>query len=142
MPQFSEWEHDLLNRSRVARLATVDEKNNPHVVVVVYAFDGNIIFTPIDEKPKKDPSKKLKRIKNIENNRAVSILIDEYYEDWSRLVWVQVRGRADIVETGRLYSKGISSLVAKYKQYEEMKIDDKPLIIIHPTKVVSWRAES
>lgn len=142
MPQFSEWEHDLLKRSRVARLATVDVKNNPHVVVVVYAFDGKRIFTPIDEKPKKDPSKKLKRIRNIENNRAVSILMDEYYEDWSRLAWVQVRGRADILEAGKLYSKGISLLKRKYEQYEQMKIDDKPLIIIHPTKVVSWRAES
>ncbi len=142
MPVFADWEEELVNRSRVARLATVDEKNNPHLVVIVYAFDGKRIYTPVDEKPKKDSSKKLKRIRNIENNKAVTVLVDDYYEDWSRLAWVQIRGRADILISGRIYEKGISLLNSKYPQYTEMKIDDKPMIVIHPVRIVSWRAFS
>lgn len=142
MPELSQWEEELVRESRVARMATVDEKNNPHVVVIVYAFDGKRLFTPIDEKPKKDSSKKLRRIRNIENNRAVTVLVDQYNEDWSRLAWVQVRGRADILTDGRVYEKGISLLNEKYMQYSEMRLDDKPLIVVHPTKIVSWRADS
>lgn len=142
MPELSQWEEELVRESRVARMATVDEKNNPHVVVIVYAFDGKRLFTPIDEKPKKDSSKKLRRIRNIENNRAVTVLVDQYHEDWSRLAWVQLRGRADILTEGRVYEKGISLLNKKYIQYSEMRLDDKPLIVVYLTKVVSWRAVS
>ena len=142
MPQFSEWEEELVHRNRVARLGTVDEKNNPHVVVIVYAFDGRKLFTPIDEKPKKDKPAKLKRIRNIDKNRAVTVLVDEYYEDWTKLAWVQIRGRADIVESGSLYDTGLSLLRDKYSQYADMKLDDKPLIVVHPVKIVSWRADA
>lgn len=142
MPEFSQWEEELVRESRVARMATVDEKDTPHVVAIVYGFDGKRLFTPIDEKPKKDSTKKLRRIKNIENNRAVTVLVDQYHEDWSRLAWVQVRGRADILTDGRVYEKGISLLNEKYIQYSEMRLDDKPLIVVYPTKIVSWRADS
>lgn len=142
MPELSQWEEELVRESRVARMATVDEKNNPHVVAIVYAFDGKRLFTPIDEKPKKDSSKKLRRIRNIENNRAVTVLVDQYHEDWSRLAWVQLRGRADILTEGRVYEKGISLLNEKYMQYSDMRLDDKSLIVVHPTKIVSWRADS
>jgi nitroimidazol reductase NimA-like FMN-containing flavoprotein (pyridoxamine 5'-phosphate oxidase superfamily) len=59
---------DLLHNSRIARLATVDPENNqPYVIPVVFAFDGNNIFIPIDDKPKNTTnSKQLKRVKNIQ----------------------------------------------------------------------------
>ena len=45
---------ESLYNSKIARLATVDPENNqPYVVPVVFAFDGNNIFVPIDEKHKK-----------------------------------------------------------------------------------------
>lgn len=141
MPEFLDWEENVLTRNRVARMATVDEKGNPHVVPVVYACDGKRIFTPIDEKPKKDPAKKLRRIKNIENNKAVNLLVDEYSDDWSELLWVQLRGRADILYKGKIYENGIKLLKSKYHQYAEMKIEENPLIVIYPVKIVSWRAQ-
>ena len=140
MPDFSEWENDLIERNRVARLATVDENNNPHVVVIVYAFDGKRFFTPIDDKPKKVPYRKLRRIRNIENNKAVSLLIDEYSEDWSMLAWVQIRGRAEIIESGKNHSLGVKLLNDKYEQYADMNLEGKPMIIIYPVKIASWRA--
>ena len=56
---------ESLHNSRIARLATVDPENNqPYVVPVVFAFDGNNIFIPIDDKPKKTKnSNQLKRVK-------------------------------------------------------------------------------
>ena len=55
---------DLLHNSRIARLATVDPENNqPYIVPVVFAFDGNNIFIPIDNKPKKIKLKAIKKSK-------------------------------------------------------------------------------
>jgi nitroimidazol reductase NimA-like FMN-containing flavoprotein (pyridoxamine 5'-phosphate oxidase superfamily) len=55
---------ESLTNSRIARLATVDpEINQPYVVPVVFAFDGNNIFIPIDDKTKRVNSNQLKRVK-------------------------------------------------------------------------------
>ena len=44
---------ETLNNSKIARLATVDPENNqPFLVPVVFVFNGNNIFIPIDDKPK------------------------------------------------------------------------------------------
>lgn len=44
---------ETLNNSKIARLATVDPENNqPYLVPVVFVFNGNNIFIPIDDKPK------------------------------------------------------------------------------------------
>ena len=45
----------LVNDVRVARLATIDfEEAKPHIVPVVFVFDGNSYYIPIDKKPKRD----------------------------------------------------------------------------------------
>jgi nitroimidazol reductase NimA-like FMN-containing flavoprotein (pyridoxamine 5'-phosphate oxidase superfamily) len=54
---------ETLNNSKIARLATVDPENNqPYLVPVVFVFNGNNIFIPIDDKPKQTiNSNQLKR---------------------------------------------------------------------------------
>ena len=91
---------ETLNNSRIARLATVDPENNqPYLVPVVFAFDGNNIFIPIDDKPKKTiNSNQLKRVKNIQKNPNISFLIDTYDdEDWNNLSYLIIQGKARIV---------------------------------------------
>ncbi|HET9805973.1 MAG TPA: pyridoxamine 5'-phosphate oxidase family protein [Nitrososphaeraceae archaeon] len=62
-----------LNNSKIARLATVDPNTNqPYLIPVVFAFDGNNIFIPIDHKPKRVTSNQLKRVKNIQKNPNIS----------------------------------------------------------------------
>ena len=34
------WERSFIEQRRVARLATVDGQDRPHIVPIVYAFDG------------------------------------------------------------------------------------------------------
>lgn len=48
--EIRDWERQFIERHRVARLATVDKKGQPHVVPIVYAFDGARLFTPLDRK--------------------------------------------------------------------------------------------
>ena len=42
----------IIHRARVARLATAESKAKPHIVPVVFAFDGEKYYIPIDKKTK------------------------------------------------------------------------------------------
>jgi PPOX class probable F420-dependent enzyme len=136
----TDWERDFLTRHRVAHLATMDGQGQPHVVPIVYAFDGEHLFTPIDEKPKRVGAYQLKRVRNIQANDRVAVIIDDYEEDWRRLAWVQIRGRALILTQGESYVTGIELLSRKYLQYQDMPLTGWPLIVISLERVVSWRA--
>src|SRR5919108_3513643 len=88
---------EFIGRARVARLATASSESKPHLVPVVFVFDGNHFFIPIDEKRKTVKPEKLKRIKNIQDNPNIAVLIDEYSEDWTRLAFVMIQGKASII---------------------------------------------
>ena len=117
---------ETLNNSKIARLATVDPENNqPYVIPVVFVFNGNNIFIPIDDKPKKTVnSDQLKRVKNIQKNPNISFLIDTYdNNDWNNLSYLMIQGKARIVEY-RLkdidtIKKAHSLLSEKYSQYKK-----------------------
>src|SRR5262245_53362134 len=135
----TDWEYKFISEQRVARLATVDASGQPAVIPIVYAFDGAALFTPLDAKPKRVASARLQRVRNIQANPRVAIIIDSYTEDWRRLAWVHVRGRARIITSGDDYASGIRLLGAKYPQYERMPLAGCPLIVIEPTSIRSWR---
>ncbi len=140
MEGMSDWEYAFIIEQRVAHLATVDAHGQPAVVPIVYAFDGTALFTPLDAKPKRVATRELQRVRNILANPRVAVVIDDYSEDWQQLVWVHVRGQASIVAAGDSYTTGISLLNAKYPQYERMPLAGRPLIVIEPTSIRSWRA--
>jgi PPOX class probable F420-dependent enzyme len=126
---------------RVARLATVGAHGQPHVVPIVYAFDGAHLYTPLDAKPKRVGVYQLQRVKNIQANPLVAVVIDDYADDWTTLAWVQIRGTARLVEASQEHSKGVALLTAKYPQYRTMPLADRPVIVITPGRITSWRAE-
>ena len=84
-----------LARCRVAHLATADRHAVPHVVPLCFAVRGDTLYSAIDEKPKRRPGTMLKRLQNIAENPMVAAVADHYDEDWIRLGWVMLRGRAD-----------------------------------------------
>jgi PPOX class probable F420-dependent enzyme len=124
---------------RVARLATVDDAGYPHVVPVCYATDGRAYYSPIDAKPKRTPPDRLKRVRNIRGNPRVALLIDHYEEDWARLRFVMVQGRAELLEAGAEWRTARSLLEAKYAQYRTLPLGPSGLVIkIVPDHVVRW----
>jgi PPOX class probable F420-dependent enzyme len=134
-----------LNNSKIARLATVDPANKqPYIVPVVFVFDGNNIFIPIDDKPKKTMnSDQLKRVKNIQKNHNISFLIDTYDDnDWNNFSFLMIQGKARItnmVNDTNIIKKAHFLLSEKYLQYKNMivGIGDKCIVIdIH--KVITW----
>ena len=129
----------FLVRQRVARLATADGAASPHAIPVCFAFGGGLIHIALDEKPKSVPPPRLKRVRNILENPNVALIADRYSEDWDLLAYVMVRGRAGLIEPGtEEHTAAVRLLKGKYHQYEQMKIEENPLISIHPERVASW----
>lgn len=128
----------FLREQRVARLGTVDARGRPHLVPVVYAYATGCVYTPLDLKPKSAPPHRLRRVRNILANPQVQLLIDHYDEDWRRLGYVQLRGRAEIIERGDEYQRALRLLERKYPQYGELPLSGRPLIKIVVERMVSW----
>jgi PPOX class probable F420-dependent enzyme len=137
---FTEAERAFLTRMRVARLSTADTAGQPHVIPIVFAFDGQQLYTPLDEKPKRVGPGELKRVRNLLENPQVAIVVDHYDEDWTRLAWVMVTGRGEMVEAGEAHTAGVRLLERKYPQYQAMPLHDRPLIVVTPQGVTSWGA--
>jgi PPOX class probable F420-dependent enzyme len=132
---------EFIERARVARLATIDSEFKPHLVPVVFVFDGNHFFIPVDEKRKTAKPEKLKRIRNIQDNPNVTLLIDEYSEDWTKLAFVMIQGKASVAtkEEGNIQVRqAYKKLMIKYLQYQKVGLGER-CIIITPKKVASWR---
>lgn len=128
----------LLRTARVAHLATADRSGQPLVVPICFAFDGKEFFSPIDEKPKRAGPRKLKRVKNILENPHVCLVVDRYHEDWTRLAYVLVVGKAGLLFRGKKHQNAVAGLRRKYPQYRSMAIHKRPMIVITPKRTVTW----
>jgi PPOX class probable F420-dependent enzyme len=110
------------------------------VPVVFVSYHGRY-YIPIDEKTKKVKSKKLKRVENIKTNPNVALLIDNYEENWKKLLYVMVRGTAFLLNERQdieLLNKIHKLLYTKYPQYRYLGIG-KTCIAICPQRVVFWK---
>jgi PPOX class probable F420-dependent enzyme len=130
----------LIRAARVAHLATADADGQPHVIPICFVYDGRNFYSPIDEKPKRAAPQRLKRLRNIKANPQVAIVIDHYDEDWTKLAYVLVVGRARVTVRGANHQNAVKLLRKKYLQYRTMAIDRRPLIRIRPQRVTSWTA--
>jgi PPOX class probable F420-dependent enzyme len=134
--------HDPIVRKRVsaarsARLATIDPDGRAHLVPIVFALDGETLYTAVDAKPKR--SRRLRRVENARERPDVTVLVDEYDEDWSALWWVRLRGRARVLDGGEEAERALSLLTQKYEQYER-EPPGVPVLAIDVTEWRSWRA--
>jgi PPOX class probable F420-dependent enzyme len=124
---------ELFATARVARLATVAPDGVPHLVPIVFAVDGDTIYTAVDAKPKR--TRALRRLANIVANPQVSVLADHYDDDWSQLWWVRADGLGRVVDDS---SAGRAALVAKYFQYRS-KAPEGPYVVISVQRWSVWR---
>ena len=133
------WAVALLRDARVGRLATADAAGHPLAVPVCYAFDGARVYSAVDAKPKS--TRNLRRLRNIAANPYVSLVVDVWDEDWSRLCWVMVEGRAEVLTTGPEFTGAIDRLVEKYPQYRQLRLDRQQgaVVAVTPERVLAWR---
>jgi PPOX class probable F420-dependent enzyme len=128
-----------LKTARLGRLATVDSQRRPHVVPICFVWDGSVFYSAIDAKPKRVAPSRLARLKNIRETPHVALLVDQYDEDWTRLWYVLVRGKAELVSASAERKRAILRLRAKYPQYDaNMLAEDAPVLRITPLRIIAW----
>jgi PPOX class probable F420-dependent enzyme len=141
----------FLSTARQAVLATIDEGGRPRLVPCCYSVleHGDVmtplvLHTPIDHKPKRseDPHA-LARVRDILERPAVALLVDRWSEDWSQLGWLRLRGEAALLEpndpdVSEERVRAIGALRAKYAQYADHALEDRPLIRISVSSATSW----
>jgi len=135
------WALNSLLRSRLGHLACSTGRGGKLLVIpICYAFDGSMIYSAIDEKPKSTEPLALRRVSNIIENPKVCFIVDEYCEDWRRLQYLLVHGTAAVLTEGMDFDAAISLLRRKYRQYETMRLEGRPIIEIKPMRIVAWRS--
>ena len=129
---------ELLAHAPVGRLATSDANGAPHVIPVCYALLDGMIYSVLDQKPKRASLTRLRRVRNILANPQVSLVVDHYEGNWERLWYILISGTAELLEDGAERPAAIQVLREKYAQYRLMNIGPNPVIKIAPSHVVSW----
>ena len=133
----SDAQRRFFDHCRVGRLATADRNGAPHVIPVCFAVRDATLYITIDEKPKRR-GVPLKRVRNILENPQAAFVADRYDEDWRRLGWVMLRGRAEILEEGSEHDGAQELLRARYPQYRAMNLAGLPVIALRIARATSW----
>jgi PPOX class probable F420-dependent enzyme len=136
LDELPDWAVDMLERERVARLAFVDADDRPRVLPVTFALAEGAVWSAIDDKPKRTAAPA--RVRYLRRRAEAALCVDVYDDDWSRLAWVQLLGRVDVlaVEEG---AAGLDALTTKYAPYRE-RTPPGPLLRLAPERILHWRA--
>jgi PPOX class probable F420-dependent enzyme len=139
-----EW---VLDQWPVARLATLGNERQPHVVPIVFARVAARIWSPIDGKPK--AGAELARIRNVRRDSQISLLFDHYDPDGARLWWVRADGEAEVrtpadPEGDPEVAAALAALRRKYRQYDGVSLlgPSRTLLVIDVKTLRSWCASA
>jgi PPOX class probable F420-dependent enzyme len=134
-----------VRKTRVGRLATVNEDNSTQVVPIVYVNSAERIYFVVDRKKKS--GSQLKRIKNILRTGKASLLLDSYSEDWENLSFLLLYCAAAVIGPGEGAKE--KDLVArklkkKYPQYSQSvyypKTNDQAVFVrLKPRRAIFWQ---
>ena len=105
--------------------------------------DGPIVYTPVDEKPKRSPNvAALARVRDIDARPSVTLLADRWDEEWGRLGWIRMYGTAALLAPNDAdapeHAAAVALLRAKYEQYRTHRLEALPVIRIALERVVTW----
>lgn len=124
--------------ARVARLATVRADGAPHIVPIVFALDGDTVYSAVDAKPKR--TTRLRRLDNVRAQPRVTLLADHYEDDWTALWWVRADGRGRVIEPGApVAERAVALLCARYEQYVTMA-PSGPVLTVEVERWTGWQA--
>lgn len=128
-----------LGEERVAHLATTGADGKPHIVPICFVLVAGEIFFAVDHKPKSTTD--LQRLRNIAINPDVAVLADHYEEDWGRIWWARIDGRARVLDAGDAAERAIDALSARYPQYRRER-PTGPVVSIHIDRLSGWSASA
>ena len=121
--------------ARVARLATADAGGVPHIVPLVFALDGDTVYSAVDAKPKRTTD--LKRLRNVVENPRVALLADHYADDdWDALWWARADGTGRVLVSS---PEAVALLRRRYAQYRDTP-PGGPVLAIDVDRWSGWSA--
>jgi len=145
-------ERHFLADARQATLATLDPDGLPRLVPICFVLGRAddvrgrpLLYTPVDEKPKVSPDpRNLARVRDLLVLPTAVVLVDQWDEDWSRLAWLRIYGRAEILEPQphelEEHGRAVVALRAKYEQYKSQRLESRPIIRITLDRARGWGA--
>lgn len=128
----------LLEDAPIGRLATAGADGAPHAVPICFAVAGDVVYSVIDEKPKR--TQRLRRIRNIEENARAALIVDRYDDDWGQLGWVMLQAEAEVIAPGDEHAAAIAQLRERYQQYHAMNLEEAPLLRLRVRRATEWWA--
>lgn len=128
----------LLALWRVGRLATTSADGQPHCVPVVFCEHEGLIYVPVDGKRKRHA--RLKRLANVAEVPAASLLLDQYSDDWLELWWVRIDASAERLQAPPNGDAIAAQLLRKYPQYADtpLNADGQVYLCLRPQRVSAW----
>jgi len=151
-PILSPVERAFFAAQRRAILATISPQGAARLVPVCFVLaDADdhlgrpIVYSPVDEKPKASPDPRaLHRVQDLLVLPDVSLLVDRWDEDWTRLAWLRVYGHGVLLEPQpherEEHATAIALLRAKYPQYATHRLEERPIIRMTLDRSRSWGA--
>jgi PPOX class probable F420-dependent enzyme len=132
------WARALLEEVPTGHLGLLDGMGSPRVLPVTFAIVVGEVWSAVDDKPKRRPGEELARVRWVRARPAAALTVDRYDDDWTRLAWIQLVGRAAVLDvTG--HDRVLGALAARYPQYRD-RPPRGPLIRLTPERIVCWRA--
>ena len=140
----TEPERAFLTATRRAVLATIRPDGRPRLVPICFVLDPAraVLYMPLDDKPKRDDDPlALARVRDIAADPRVTVLADRWDENWSRLAWLRIDGRAALVAPGAPgHTAVVEALRAKYPPYRSHRLETRPVIAITVEHTAGWGA--
>jgi PPOX class probable F420-dependent enzyme len=132
----------LLDEARTATLATLGADGRPRLVpicFVVEAAAGDVLWSPLDEKPKAvDDVRSMARVRDVLARPEVALLVQRWSEDWSELAWLRLGGRATLVDA--VPPAIVAALRTRYPPYAEHDLEHRPALRIVVDHATRWSA--
>ncbi len=123
----------FLREQRVGRLGTLSEDGSIHLVPICYAYDGKAIYIGTETASKK--------VKNLKRNNKATLVVDAYYEDWTKLMGIMIQGEVELYDEGDIFRYGRKLLYRKYRQYEKqapLEPRESTIIKLIPKNIITF----
>jgi len=106
MPKNMKEVESFMDRGRLASIATVDARNQPHVVPVFFTYENGMVYVQTDRNSVK--------VRNLRDNDCVAVAVYDKEEA------VIIRGKGQVLKSDEQFIRRTQEHIHKYK----LKLDE------------------
>ena len=126
----------FLKKEKILHLATIDEKNSPHIVPVWYLYSSKKIYVGTNTRTQK--------ARNIKNHKKVSFCVDVGVNA-PKIFGVMGKGTAKLLKDKSTVQRIAKRILLRYfktlddKSPSELLEDTDSIIEISPKEITNWK---